>query len=78
MRRAMSTPDGTIHTIAGDGIPGYPGDGGSATSAQLDSPAGIAVNAAGDLYVADTLNNAIRYLRVTAGGTGPSGAARGR
>ncbi len=58
--RKVST-DGTIATIAGKGI-GYSGDGGPATSATLNFPRGIAVAPNGNIYVADTGNNAIRLL----------------
>ncbi|MGA2272114.1 MAG: hypothetical protein ABSH00_01070 [Bryobacteraceae bacterium] len=54
--------NGTISTIAGNGSIGYTGDGGPATSASLDGPTGIAVNSNGDVYVADSANNAIRLL----------------
>jgi sugar lactone lactonase YvrE len=47
------TPSGEVLTIAGTGIPGYSGDGGLATSAQLQNPAGIALDRDGNLYVAD-------------------------
>ena len=53
---------GTITTVAGSGTPGYGGDGGSAASAQLNSPTGLAVDANGNLYIADTLNSAIRKV----------------
>lgn len=59
------SPDGTINTIAGSGTPGYSGDGGLATSAQLNGPSGVAVDAAGNLYVADADNNAVRLLQPT-------------
>ena len=55
-------PDGTILTIAGAGPVGYAGDGGAATSANLNRPAGIAVSATGSVYVADSANNAVRRL----------------
>ncbi len=61
------TPGGTITTVTGNGTPGYSGDGGSATSALLYSPVGVAVDADGNLYIADTRNSRIR--RVTPGGT---------
>jgi uncharacterized protein (TIGR03437 family) len=57
------SPDGTINTIAGTGIPGYSGDGGMATSAQLNSPSGIAISAAGNLYVSDAGESAVRLLQ---------------
>jgi len=57
---------GIISTVAGNGMPGSSGDGGPATSASLNSPAAVAVDAAGNLYVADTLNNRVRKV-------GPSG-----
>jgi uncharacterized protein (TIGR03437 family) len=56
------TPDGAIHTVAGNGGQGYSGDGGAATSAQLNLPAGLAVDVAGNIYVADTGNNRLRAI----------------
>jgi secreted PhoX family phosphatase len=44
---------GHIYTAAGSGAPGFSGDGGPATSAKLVAPSGVAVNTAGDLFVAD-------------------------
>jgi uncharacterized protein (TIGR03437 family) len=58
---------GTISTVAGNGNYGYSGDGGAATGAQLAGPAGVAVDAAGNLYIADTFNSLIR--QVNASGT---------
>jgi uncharacterized protein (TIGR03437 family) len=59
----MVEPNGIITTIAGNHIlgPGYAGDGGAATSAQLYFPSGVAVNG-GKVYVADNGNNVIRLL----------------
>ncbi len=54
-------PNGTIYTIAGNGTPGSAGNMGLATSAELNFPAGVTVKG-GNLYVADTQNNAIRLL----------------
>jgi len=57
--------NGIITTIAGTGatVGGFSGDNGPATSAQLYQPAGLAVDSAGNVYVADTLNNRIRLLQ---------------
>jgi sugar lactone lactonase YvrE len=59
------TPDGVINTIAGDGIEGFYGDGGPAAFAQLAFPAGLAVDAAGNLFVADSGNSRIRKITFT-------------
>jgi len=53
---------GVITTVAGNGTPGYSGDGGPATSAQLFQPLGLACRTGGGLYIADTFNGAIRVL----------------
>ena len=53
---------GAISTMAGTGEPGYGGDGGPATEAQLASPYAVAVDGSGNLYVADLGNYRIRVL----------------
>ena len=61
------SPAGIITTFAGSGVAGFSGDNGSAAVAQLFQPRDIALDAAGNLYVADTGNFRIR--KVTPGGT---------
>jgi trimeric autotransporter adhesin len=58
---------GHIYTVAGDGMAGYSGDGGPATSAELSGPAGVAVDAAGNLAIADTGNGRIRVVAARTG-----------
>jgi uncharacterized protein (TIGR03437 family) len=68
---------GIIATVAGTGVAGYSGDGGVATAAQLNQPAGLAVDGNGNLYVADAGNNCIRQVAggniATVAGTGNPG-----
>ncbi|MEZ5216398.1 MAG: hypothetical protein R2715_07365 [Ilumatobacteraceae bacterium] len=72
------TPGGTISTVAGTGSGGYSGDGGLATSAQINGPYGIGVDGSGNVYIADTSNHRIRKVAgsgiiTTVAGTGSSG-----
>ena len=73
------THDGTTTIVAGDGEQGYAGDGGPATSALLDSPAGVAVDSNNNIYIADTHNHVIREVLASTGniftiaGTGSAG-----
>jgi uncharacterized protein (TIGR03437 family) len=56
------TTDGIIRTIAGNGLPGYAGDGGTGVGARISNPAGLAVDGTGHLYIADAGNAVIRLL----------------
>jgi uncharacterized repeat protein (TIGR01451 family) len=58
---------GTITTVAGNGSLGYSGDGGSATNAKLSDPFGVAVDASGNLYIADYGNLRIRMVSAANG-----------
>ncbi len=55
-------PHGTITTVAGTGRPGFSGDGGPATSARLNRPTAVAVDAKGNLYIGDHDNGVIRKV----------------
>jgi uncharacterized protein (TIGR03437 family) len=61
------TPGGIISTVAGNGRASYSGDGGPATEATLQQPTGLAFDAAGNLYIADTNNNRIRKVEASDG-----------
>jgi uncharacterized protein (TIGR03437 family) len=71
-------PDGVLESIAGNGMPGFAGDGGAARTAQLAYPAGLAFDSAGNLYVADSSNHRVRKVAngviTTVLGTGDPGA----
>ncbi len=69
---------GVITTFAGTGVPGFSGDTGQATAAQLDSPSGVATDAAGNVYIADFDNSRVRKVNpagviTTIAGTGVPG-----
>jgi len=65
--RKDTVSTGIISTFAGNGNGNYWGDGGPATSAGINRPQGMAFDAPGNMYIADTWNNRIR--KVTTGGT---------
>ena len=76
---SAAVPAPTLELLAGTGVPGYLGDGGSAVGAQLDQPMGVAVDAAGNVLVAD-LSNRIRKITpdgiiTTVAGSGIAGFA---
>ena len=78
--RRVDAGTGMISTVAGSGIQGFSGDGGLATAAAIDSPGGLAVDGAGNLYIADTHNQRVRVvastgLISTVAGTGAAGFA---
>ncbi len=65
--RKINGSTGIISTIAGSGIAGYLGDGGQATSAQIDNPMGVFVDSIGNVFIADQYNNRIRKVDVSTG-----------
>jgi sugar lactone lactonase YvrE len=67
--REVSASTGKIATLAGTGAQGDTGDSRAATTAELDAPSGLAVDAAGNVYIADTQNAAIRKVSSTASAT---------
>ena len=60
-----STDPPTITTVAGTGSSGFSGDTGTATSAQLDEPFGVAVDSSGNIYIADSGNHRVRKVDVS-------------
>jgi sugar lactone lactonase YvrE len=75
---AAQPEPGSIVTVAGTGKAGYSGDGGPATQAMLNTPFGIALDAAGNLYISDTNNYRVRKVApdgtiTTVAGTGQAG-----
>ncbi len=65
--REVNATTGDMTTIAGNGTAGYSGNGGQATDAELNQPAGLALDGSGDLFIADAGNNVIRELNLTTG-----------
>ena len=70
--RRVSAQSGVIATIAGNGTPGYSGDGGISTAAMLNAPSGLALDATGSIYIADYANNAVRKISSPSGLSFPS------
>jgi hypothetical protein len=73
-------PSGIITTIAGTGTAGWSGDGGPAAAARINAPTGLSRDAAGNLYLADTLNHRVRRIDgagsiSTVAGNGSSGSS---
>ncbi len=65
--RRVDAATGFITTVAGDGTPGYMGDGGPANAAKLNSPLAVAFDAAGNMYIPDSANNVIRMVAAVSG-----------
>ena len=65
--RQVNAATGVITTIAGNGKTGFGGDGGPAGAAELNSPEGLAVDKAGDVFVADLGNNRVREISAATG-----------
>ncbi len=68
---------GIISTVAGNGIAGFSGDGGPAITAGLNNPGDVAVDSAGNLYIADTTNNRVRKVTSGAAGAPPAISSNG-
>ena len=68
---------GNISTIAGNGTAGYTGDNGPALQAEVNRPSGLAIDAAGNLYIADSGNNAIRKIDASGNITTIAGGSSG-
>ncbi len=62
--RLRKVSNGVITTVAGNGTLGFNGDGGPAASAELNEAYGVAMDSAGNLYVADSANNRIRRISI--------------
>ncbi len=65
--REVAAVDGKIYTVAGNGTPGYSGDGSAATSAKLNLPTGVAVDGSGNIYIVDMNNSCIREVAAVDG-----------
>jgi hypothetical protein len=65
--RRVDAVTGIITTVAGDSIQGFSGDGGPATSASLNSPYGVALDALGNLFIADSSNCRVRRVDAATG-----------
>ena len=81
-RIRMVNTNGIITTVAGNGTPGFTGDGGFAVEAQIDHPRDVAVDSTGNLYFSDSYNHRIRKVDAsgiitTVAGSGPAGSYLG-
>jgi trimeric autotransporter adhesin len=79
--RKVAKSTGIITTVAGDGTSGYSGDGGLAKLAKLYNPLGVAVDASGNIFIADSANFRVRKVTISTGiistvaGTGTAGSS---
>ncbi|MFZ0761795.1 MAG: hypothetical protein WAM69_17755 [Candidatus Sulfotelmatobacter sp.] len=64
-RVRMVDTSGIVNTVAGNGTAGYSGDGGLATSAEVNQPNGLVLDASGNLYFSDTGNNVVRMVNAS-------------
>lgn len=75
--RRVDATTGFITTVAGNGTPGYTGDGGSATSAELNYPLDVKLDQSGNLFISDSSNYVVRKVSggiiTTVAGSGTSG-----
>ena len=65
--RKVTASTGVISTFAGNGATSYIGDGSTATSANLYYPTAVAVDSAGNIYIADCVNHRVRKLTISTG-----------
>ncbi len=65
--REVSASTHDITTFAGNGTAGYTGDHGAANVAELNAPGGVALDAAGDVFIGDTANNVVREVAISNG-----------
>jgi sugar lactone lactonase YvrE len=75
--REVNASTGIITTVAGNGHSGFSGDGGPATSANINVSRGVAVDASGNVYIADTGNERIRQFVVGGTISTPAGGGKG-